>query len=65
MIARLIARLFAPFVVRCATVSRAVHYAHTPAEAFDWMRQYPPGFGPVSIENRRTGRVVARRITVE
>jgi hypothetical protein len=59
---RLIARLLAPFAVSCG---RATHYAHTRADAIDWMRQYPAGFGPVLVVNRRSGSVVAIRTTKE
>jgi hypothetical protein len=59
---RLLARLLAPFAIRCG---RATHYAHTREDAIDWMRQYPAGFGPVLVLNRRTGSVVAIRTTTE
>jgi hypothetical protein len=59
---RLLARLLAPFAIRC---NGATHYAHTREDAIDWMRQYPAGFGPVLIVNRRTQSVVAIRTTKE
>ena len=59
---RLLARLLAPFAVRCG---RATHYAHTREDAIDWMRQYPAGFGPVLVISRRTQSVVAIRTTKE
>jgi hypothetical protein len=62
LVTRLIARLLAPFAVRCG---HATHYAHTREDAIDWMRQYPAGFGPVFVINRRTDSVVAIRTTKE
>lgn len=62
MLARILARLLAPFAVRCG---RATHYAHSTADALAWAACYPAGFGTVVVINRRTGRVVAVRSTSE
>ena len=53
-------------MIRAATVAGwTVDRLWGDADAIDWMRQYPAGFGPVLVITRRTDSVVAIRTTKE